>query len=203
MSKLQNVLEQSQMALVVVELLEANNTATTLEVKNELRDRFPEQRWIQKDVSNFMAELAEAGDLTFVDNGTFRTYSLKVKRNKKGKLVTTPTKKAMKPAAVPTSRAKKPATPAVKATRISRKKALELMLGNKGHFFTAEFVKKDGVPRVINCQCLKDQSDSKLGYVKVREAALMRSATPEKAIRNINMQTITSLKIGGKVYKVI
>lgn len=87
-----------------------------------------------------------------------------------------------------------------KAERISRKKAMELMLGNKGYFFTAVYTKKDGEERTINCQCLKGQKSS-LGYVKVREASKMRT-DPANAIRNINLQTIKELKIAGKRYRV-
>lgn len=89
-----------------------------------------------------------------------------------------------------------------KSQRIGKKKALDLMKGNKGHFFTAEFVTKEGSRRTINCQYLKDQSQSELGYVKVQEA-IKRKMDPEgNAIRQINMQTLKSLKIAGQTYKV-
>jgi hypothetical protein len=175
---------QGHMSVAILGLLEANNSITTLEVKNELRRVHPEFSWLQKDVSNFMNDMHLAGDLTYDDNGTYRVYHGEVKKTKSSKK-NPKTGKAL---------------PKVKATRISRSKAMDLMLGNKGYFFTAEFVKKDGEVRIMNCQCLKDQ-DPKLGYVKVKEASLMRS-DPAKAVRNINIQTLKSLKIGGVAYKV-
>ena len=67
--------------------------------------------------------------------------------------------------------------------------------------FTATFVKKDGSKRTINAQYVKEQKDSALGYVLVKEAKLMKANAKEQ-IRNINVQTLSSLKIGGTVYSV-
>ena len=175
---------RGHMSMTILSLLEANNSITTLEVKNELRSSYPEFSWMQKDVSNFMNDMHLSGDLTFDDNGTYRVYHGEVKKTKSSKKHPKTGKKL----------------PKIKAQRISRSKAMDLMLGNKGYFFTAEFVKKDGEVRVMNCQCLKDQ-DPKLGYVKVKEASLMRK-DPKKAVRNINIQTLKSLKIGGVAYSV-
>lgn len=79
---------------------------------------------------------------------------------------------------------------------ISRTKALELMQNSKGRFFTATFIDKNNEVRVMNCQYLKDQEQSPLGYVKVREAALMRT-NPNQCIRSVNLNTLQSLKMGG------
>ena len=200
MSKLEKVLKEGQMAAAVAMLLKANNSVTTLEVKTQLRSEFPKGRWVQREVSAFMAELADSGDLTFKDNGTFRTYSLKGVKLKTA-VKSTPTmtgKKSMKVSVTPVVSILK----GQKAKKISRTNALDLMLNNKGRFFTAEFINKEGDRRVMNCQLVKDQKQAKLGYVKVREASLMRSSTPEKAIRNVNIQTLEGLKIGGVLYKV-
>lgn len=200
MSKLDNVLRMGVITGTAVRLLQANNTVTTLEVKNQLRVDFPNEKWLQKEVSDQMASLARSGNLTFEDNGTFRTYSLKeVKVKKVAK--TTPviaTRKTMSSTAKQVVSILK----GQKAKRISRTNALDLMLNSKGRFFTAEFITKEGNCRVMNCQLIKDQKQTKLGYVKVREASLMRSANPEKAIRNVNIQTLEGLKIGGTLYKV-
>lgn len=84
---------------------------------------------------------------------------------------------------------------------ISRAKALDLMQSAKGQFFTAVFTKKDGTERVMNCQYLKDQEEPKIGYVKVKDA-ILRKASPQDCIRNINLQTMKSLKIKGANYKI-
>ena len=85
-----------------------------------------------------------------------------------------------------------------KAKRITVTKALELMKNNKGRFFTAKFKNKSDEERVINGQYLSGQSPSELGYVKVRETSKLRAG--EKAVRNINLQTLFEMKISGEVY---
>ena len=176
-------LKRGQMAATVMNLLAANNTITTLEVKIALRTMYPDWNWPQNEVSEFMNNMHLKGDLTYEDNGTYRIYSGEAKKKSNSKKDATG-KKLKK----------------VKMINISKSKACDLMMGNKGYFFTAEFVKKDGEVRIINCQCIKDQ-DLKLGYVKVKEASLMRTK-PDAAIRQINLQTLKSLKIGGVAYKV-
>lgn len=183
MNTIINKVKQGYMSTVIMSLLQANNTISTLEVKDELRKLYPEFSWLQRDVSTFMNDMHLAGDLTYDDNGTFRTYSGEAKKK-------TSTKKDKK--------GKKLSK--IKATPISKKAALELMLNNKGYFFTAEYTKKNGDFRVMNCQCITPQ-DTSLGYVKVKEASLMRT-DPKNCIRQINMQTLKALKIGGKVYKI-
>lgn len=86
-----------------------------------------------------------------------------------------------------------------KFKKLSRTKALELMSNNKGHFFTAVFIDKDNEVRTINCQYLKDQKQSVLGYVLVRECNKLRKG--EDAIRNVNLQSLKELHIGGVKYK--
>lgn len=85
--------------------------------------------------------------------------------------------------------------------RISRTAALKMIQGNKGRFFTAVFTKKDGTLRTINAQYLPDQDNSALGYVKVRDQALIKKQ-PNDCTRQINLQTLSQIKIGGTLYKV-
>lgn len=84
---------------------------------------------------------------------------------------------------------------------ISRSKALDLIKGNKGKIFSATFIKKDGAARVINAQYLKDQKDMSLGYVKVVDTNLRRK-NPLDCTRNLNLQTMTQLNVGGEHYKI-
>ncbi|HPQ79807.1 MAG TPA: hypothetical protein PLG47_05105 [Candidatus Dojkabacteria bacterium] len=117
-------------------------------------------------------------------------------------------KKKVAPATSKVTVKKAPAntTVKVKMKRISKSKALDLIVNNKGRFFAAEFIDKKNTPRVMNCLYLKNQGTNKLGYVKVKEAALMRTAAgiadPKKTIRQLNMQTLYKLKIGGVQYKI-
>ncbi len=87
------------------------------------------------------------------------------------------------------------------APKLTRTQALKLMENNKGRFFTAIFTKKDGTTRTMNCRYLKDQSLSQLGYVKVVDEAL-RKSNPNDCTRNINLQTLQVLAIGGTQYKI-
>ena len=204
-SKIIKNVMQGHMSLAILNLLEATNSVTTLEVKTELRKSHPEFSWLQKDVSAYMDRLQESGDLTYEDNGTFRVYHGIVAKAKKAKKAVKAVKTVAKVTkakvvSVKTHSKVVVKTPTVKAKRISKTKAMELMIGNKGHFFTAEFEKKNGDLRVMNCQALKKQT-SKLGYITVKEASKMRK-DPKKAVRNINLQTITGLRIGGVSYKV-
>lgn len=61
---------------VAKELAKANNTVTTLEIKNELRRDYPYFFWTQDTVSAYMAQFAGDGIFDYVDNGSFRIYSL-------------------------------------------------------------------------------------------------------------------------------
>lgn len=61
---------------VAKDLLKANNTITTLEIKMELRRDYGYYYWTQQEVSDFMNQFAGDGIFTYVDNGKFRIYSL-------------------------------------------------------------------------------------------------------------------------------
>lgn len=61
---------------VATQLAKANNTVTTLEIKNELRRDYPYYFWTQDAVSKIMDSLAGDGVFSYTDNGTYRTYRL-------------------------------------------------------------------------------------------------------------------------------
>ena len=87
----------------------------------------------------------------------------------------------------------------VKGNTISRTQAQHFMENNNGHFFTATFVTKKEKLRTLNGQYLKD-STAQLGYIKVRETGKMKKG--EDGVRNVNLQTLEQLKIGGKTFNV-
>ena len=177
-------LKRGYMSAMAIHLLQPMNQVTTLELKTALRNAYPELNWTQGEVSKFMNDMHLAGELTYEDNGTYRTY--------------------IGEAAKKASSKKDPKTgkviPKVKMTNVSKTKAFDMIMGNNGRFLTAEFIDKKGNVRVMNCQVLREQ-DPKLGYIKVKEASLMKS-DPENAIRQINIQTLKSLKIAGVAYKI-
>lgn len=195
-------------------LLKSQNQITTLEIKVELIKLYPKFIWTQGIVSTIMDDFYKKGMFTYYDTVTggnqHRVYSatgVKIRnvKNKQQTMSTTTTgmKKSTNKVSVPSTKT------------ISKTKALELMQNNKGHFFTATFIAKKG-ERTINCQYLKDQAHSNLGYVKVKEAIKAKAAkeAAEKArasnkkiskpdcIRHINLQTLKSLKIAGNSYRV-
>lgn len=200
-------------------LLVANNTVTTLEIKVRLRKDVPTDSWYQDDISDVMAEFANEGKFDFVDGGTYRVYSGTPATIATGQAgVVAPVSGNQAPAATPqpakASKAKVKVIHGIKATGpvkyASRTTAKKMFENNKGHFFTAVFTKKDQSERLINCQYLKDQTGTDLGYIKVKEASLVRAAKAAAAIgqkeptvvRNLNLQTLKAFKIQGQVYKV-
>ena len=83
----------------------------------------------------------------------------------------------------------------VKTTKISKTKALELIKENDSKMFTATFIKKDNSTRVINGMVDKPIKSTNLGYISMKE---MRTSE----YRNVNLQTLTNLSIGGTKYKI-
>lgn len=201
-------------------LLKSQNEVTTLEIKAEVIKTHSQFFWTQAFVSATMDDAYTAGMYTFRDTvtggNTHRVYSSTGVRvtNVKPKVTTGALAKTgvrkVTPRASVSPKPKKVTAP--KSKTIGKTKALELMENNRGHFFTATFVDKKGVVRIMNCQYLKDQTYSKLGYVKVREAikAKVQKNAPKKrgvtvkddTIRQINLQTLMELKIAGNSYKV-
>lgn len=196
-------------------LCKAQNQVTTLEIKAEVIKTHNQYHWTQAYVSATMDDAYKAGLFKYYDTNTggntHRVYSevgsasntTKPKKVKTVTLKTAPKKTSVPKAAIKKA-VKQAFAPTVVATpvkTISKTKALELMENNKGHFFTATFIDKKNEERTMNCQYLKDQTYSKLGYVKVKEA-IKAKMTANDAIRQINLQTLKSLKIAGNSYKV-
>lgn len=100
--------------------------------------------------------------------------------------------------------------PSTPSGEITRDEAKRLILatgranGGKGGFFTVNFVKKDGTPRVMNARLdvkkyLKGGTlpyDARaMGYISVYDMV-------NKGYRMVNSNTITALNIGGRRYTV-
>jgi hypothetical protein len=182
---------QNEAKRVALEMCKPNNTITTLEVKQELRKQYPWVRWNQNDLHNWFEDFVNDGTFKIVaDNGTYRTYADPKQKARKSAPVKANVTKVTK-VAVTTPRGK----------TITRKQALSLMQNNRGHFFTATFIKKDKTERTLNGQYLKDQDDpATTGYVKVKESGKLKVG--ENPIRNINLDTLKQLRIQGKDFKI-
>ena len=187
-----DVIRMAMVFSVANKLLIPHNTVTTLEIKLELRKVHPKYTWDQAFISKCMNEFATKGTYTYVDNGTYRTYSDPTIKSMAKKVATKATPKA-KVAPKPVTKA----TTSVKPLKITKEAAADLMANNKGHMFTVTFVKKDKTLRRLNGQY---QGSSKLGYIRMTDSALLK-AKAANAIRNVNLQTMTELAIAGKVYK--
>lgn len=174
-------------------LLSPNNTVTTLEIKTELRKTQPQYYWTQDVVSKIMDEFSQNKVFTYTDNGTFRTYS------DPSRSMPAPKKARASRKTAVTKTAKNSSPKQKYASTITRAQALKMMANNKGHFFTATFVKTDGTTRVMNCQYLAGQTPDKTS-VKVRESCLLKAG--DAAIRQITLDRLKELKIAGSTHKV-
>lgn len=194
-------------------MCKANNTITTLEIKDELRKTQPAYNWRQHlhngvpGVSEIMAEFVNSGVFNVTaDNGTYRTYSLvgytkptKTRSHKTTARVVSVKVKSTKKA---TKKAKSTSTTNwTPNSTITRKSALNLMRNNKGHFFSVLFEKQeDGSLRTMNCQYLPGQTPSDT-YVKVKEASLVRAGDPNP-IRQFRLDSVKLLSIAKNTYKI-
>jgi hypothetical protein len=181
---------------VAKKLCKANNTVTTLEIKTELRKRYPNTRWEQSKVSQTMSDANVAGKFEYTDNGTFRTYSLVGKGT-----IVAPV--AQVTTSAKTGRVKKAKAPKAPMTtqKISRTKALDLIQNSNGKFFTVTFIKKDGSRRVLNGQYTPDMGVSPLGYILVKDISAVRRKEV-KTVKNVNLQTIESITLNNVVSKI-
>lgn len=161
-------------------LLKINNTVTTLEVKNECINIHPEFYWKQEDISNALNDLLDENDLYISnDNGTYRTYSAKslTKFPSMQLVISKPVKSTPK---------------TITTQKIGRRKVLETLESAKGKFITVSFIKKDKTDRTMNC---KYMGKNDLGYAEVIE-------TKSKTHKQVNLQTIYSIKSDGVIYTV-
>lgn len=239
-SKMTSTHKEAALLKAANELLVANNTLTTLELKLKLRKDAPEYYWDQTIVSSMMASFAQQNKFTYVDAGTYRVYSgTTTPAPKKGRgrprktTLVNPTPApaviaSPAPAVTPVVQAKRgrgrprktttivmgpqatqalatsaPVTVQVKRAQktISKTDAAEMIINsNHGQAFTATFVKKNGQNRQINCQYMKDQAPSKLGYIKVKEMNKLRAGV--QPIRTVDLRTLLSYSMGQVDYKI-
>lgn len=73
--------QQDKVIKVFIDLLN-EGTTTSLDVKNELRDKYPSEHWTQDFISMIMIDYSYNNDnrILFTDNGLYREYSLVVKK---------------------------------------------------------------------------------------------------------------------------
>lgn len=125
-------------------LLKNNKLVTTLDIKNECRKLYPDDKFYQVDVSEIMSKIAPRiiSNLEYIDNGTYREY-----------YINTPVQQVSSPAASVVS--------------ASKKDMVKLLKENAGKFFGITFIKKDGSKRTLNAHIKKDNFMDDLGYLKL------------------------------------
>jgi len=175
---------------VVNDLLLANNTCTTLEVKNELRKREPRVQWNQADVSNIMDLLHQNGVLTYRNLGTYRIYSA---ANKQSNI---PSPSAIS-ATFSVTKVKKPKKLAPTRTSIGKNAALAVIQGTNNKFFGVTFTKKDGTERKMVCRLdPQNATPTPLGYLRVIDTQ------DGGTLKNLNLQTLTELRLNNTIYTI-
>ena len=178
-------------------LCNAQNQFTTLELKNELRKKYPNEIWNQMDVSLEMINLEQQGHFTYTDNGNFRTYyanpSLQGTQTASTTSVQTKTNKLIQRAMQTQTPMQTSSTPSIK--RIGRTKALEIIENTNGKFFSVRFIKQNGDERLMACQYVKGTKRSPLGYVLLKDIKAGKS-------KSVNLQTLSEVKTNNTIYKV-
>ena len=224
--KINNPMKQMTEAVIntAKDLCKTSKNVSILDIKQNVVKTHPQYFWTQAYISAVMSDAYKAGIFTQSNIKDIKNIVYSLNSNTKIKNMSTVTvavkktaKKVTKKSSTVVESPKVVSNDTKTTTKtISKTKALELMENNRGHFFTATFITKEGELRTMNCQYLKDQSNSKLGYVKVKEAikakvakeaakkakAAKKKVAKPDVIRNINMQTLKTLKIAGNSYKV-
>lgn len=178
------------------ELCNANNTFSTLELKNALRKKYPNEIWNQIDVSYAMMDLADQGHFDYQDNGTYRTYF--AVPSLQGTHTTTTTSTVLNGlinTALSNSKTKPKQTPTVTVKKIGRHKALEIIQNTNGKFFSVRFEKKNGDNRLMGVQYIKGTKPDPLGYVLLKDLKA-------KKTKSVNLQTLSEIKTNNILYKV-
>jgi len=186
-------------------LCNANNTFTTLELKNELRKIHPNEIWNQIDVSIEMMDLSDLGHFDFIHTGTHRVYSavpsLQASQpqvtNSSSTMVSQLIAKAQTPTTPTVAMTAKVAKvkPALTTKRIGRTKALEIIKNTNGKFFSVRFEKKNGDDRLMGVQYVKGTKPDPLGYVLLKDLKAKKS-------KSVNLQTLSEIKTNNILYKV-
>ncbi len=165
-----------------LELIRRNQSTTTLEVKDELILTQPTYFWKQSFVSAAMAELADDGELTYIDNGTFRTY-YGINSNL-----------SVAPSVNVSARTYKKIPLAQRSyVKASQTQLAKLVQENAGKFITLTHNKRTtNTPNTMNCQVLKDLTP--LGAIQVKEQGQLKTIYPTDLLEVRVKNTVYQLK---------
>ncbi len=168
-----------------LDLIQANQMTTTLEVKQQLIATEPNYFWKQNFVSTALMELADNGELEFEDNGTFRIYVLPYS------VVSAPRVAAV--AQGSSSKYRKIPLAQRGVVKVNRTALAKLVEDNAGKFITIVHHKKTtGGTNVMNCQILKDMTP--LGAIQVKEQGQLKTVYPTDLLEVRVKGTVYQLK---------
>lgn len=202
-----NTLTSNQITLIenaAKKLMHANNSVTTLEIKNQLRKDHPNNAWYQSDISEVMDYFYQQGVFDYNDNGTYRVYFDPVNpvgitgpTGVTSVITTGSTQPGISFTVTVPKKVAKPKKNVVDGGIIGKTKALDLITNSKGKIFSVVFTKKDGSDRKMTCRY---KGLSPLGYVIVTDMSVAKKG--EVDTREVNIQTLKQLKINNTLYKV-
>lgn len=158
--------------IAVAEQLLAAGPTTTLAIKTECRNLYPNEKFYQADISEIMDKIAMfyIPNLTYQDNRVYRVYSI------------TPVAKQVSPVVTTTQ------------NNVSKKAVVKILKTNVGKFFGITFEKKDGSIRTLNGQMSDKNFMDSLGYLVVK--------TNKGNFKLVDPKKIISVTVGGSSYKV-
>ena len=206
-NKMNNLQRKAAVLKTANELLFANNTVTTLEVKNKLRKNFKNEQWFQntdfgsgiEGVSELMNELASEGKFNYKNLGTYRVYT-------QGVTPVVTASSTPQSAAAETSFMKgTKATTVVKApvkakaqSFVSKTTVFNKLKESNGRFISVTWTKNDGKDRTVVGQYVNDQKPNVFGYVLVKDMAKAKAG--KNAMVQVNPQTLKSVKTEGTLF---
>lgn len=175
---------------VALDLIQKRNQTTTLEVKQELIATEPVYYWQQNFISTVLSELADKGELSFTNNGTFRIYELPT--SAPANVMSTNLIGSNVPTTVAAPSAyKKIPLKQRGVVKVSLTDLAKLVQDNAGKFITLVHTKvTTGTQNVMNCQVLKGLTA--LGAIQVKEQGQLKTVYPN---------TLLEVRLKGTVYQ--
>lgn len=156
-------------------LISKNGSTTTLDIKNQCRIDYPNEKIYQSDVNQIMIDKHDMLDGVFyTDNGTHRVYTRNINQ------VVAPTPVAGTQ------------TTTTSITKLSKKDIVKLLKENTGKFLSVTFIKKSGEERKINAHQSAQSFMNSLGYLQFK--------TNTNEFKQVDPKKILCVKINNQTY---
>ncbi len=177
-----------------LDLIAENDMTTTLEVKEQLIATEPTYFWKQSFISATLAELADSGELSYKDNGTFRIYELPSNVNALANvLAKTPNATAIAVPSNSPARYRKVPLSQRSTVKVSLTDLSKIVQDNAGKFIGLVHTKRTtGQKNTMNCQVLKGLTP--LGQLQVKEQGQLKTIYPTDLLEVRLKSTVYQLK---------